>query len=817
VLSSGEAVLARSHTLTTFDAAAPGGATYNLATRVDAGVRVRGEVVDRDIRSTTYAYDGQTNLGWALRAPTTVTIDPGGLGLQTVTLYDPTTGAATEIRRPANTAGGDPRTTRFITYTADASATDPVCRNAPAWAGLPCRTTPGGQPASGSPLAVQTTTAYNRFGAPTTTVEDVAAGGTTRTTTTTYDLAGRPSSVVTVGAGASPGASVPASVVGYDPTTGLPVTVSTTVGGVTSTITHGYDALGRLTSYTDADANVATTTYDIADRPLTVSDGKGTETIAYNQGSERRGLPTTITDSAVGAFTATYDSNGGLAQQAYPNGATATLTTDEAGTPTRLVYAKSGAVWLDFQNAPGSTGRLATTASTLSQQAYRYDNAGRLSHVEDTTSGSCTTRDYGFDADSNRTSLTTRPSLSGGDCATTGGVTTSHAYDSADRITDAGYTLDPLGRITQAPAADAGGQALSASYFVNDRIQSLTQNGRIKTWTLDPLNRARVQTDTLDASTRTNHSANDSDSPAWTADTSTSSTWTRNITAFTGLAATQTATSTELELVDLLGNVVATASTSTGATAPTSTFESDEFGNPRSAATHRYGWIGAVQRETTLGSGVALMGQRVYLPGSGRFLQPDPVRYGSANDYDYANQDPINQWDPTGQWSNSDTANSVMLAMTIASIAFPEADLMVIALRAVPGAARAVAVVVRALIKARELLARDAALADAADLASVTMNRAAGNLFRDEVAGRLAAIGFNIIGTEVRVGTGLGARIIDILAERNGSLIAFETKLGSSRYLASQRAKDWWIANVGGELNGAIVRISTLLIRGPFA
>ena len=44
------------------------------------------------------------------------------------------------------------------------------------------------------------------------------------------------------------------------------------------------------------------------------------------------------------------------------------------------------------------------------------------------------------------------------------------------------------------------------------------------------------------------------------------------------------------------------------------------------------------------------MGERLDDPTLGRFLQTDPVPGGSANAYDYANQDPTDQFDLTGQW-----------------------------------------------------------------------------------------------------------------------------------------------------------------------
>jgi hypothetical protein len=43
------------------------------------------------------------------------------------------------------------------------------------------------------------------------------------------------------------------------------------------------------------------------------------------------------------------------------------------------------------------------------------------------------------------------------------------------------------------------------------------------------------------------------------------------------------------------------------------------------------------------------MGVRLYNPATGHFTSVDPVKGGSANAYDYANQDPANQLDPSGK------------------------------------------------------------------------------------------------------------------------------------------------------------------------
>ncbi|MGW4643471.1 RHS repeat domain-containing protein [Sphaerisporangium sp. NPDC004334] len=653
MLSDGTLASARQHTAYTYDEGKPNPNTdYHLVTTTTVSplvVNGAGTVGTADTHIEKTGYDPVVSgdpSGWDLfQATTQKTVVSGGTDIVRITRYDDA-GRQIERRMPSST-GSDAGTTTTIYYTAAANSSIPSCGGKPQWAGLVCRTAPAGNPSSGGTLPV-TTISYGYWGQTAQTVE--TSGSATRTSVTTVDAGGRTVtiSVTETGAGST---ALPNRTYSIDTATGLQTGV--TAGGVS--VTTSYDALGRPYSTTDADGNTTTTAYDTSGRVTTVNDGKGTYTYTYDGAdaagrTERRGLPTQITASTVGTFTAAYDAGGNLVQQVYPNGLTATGGWDDTGKQTRLTYAKSGTTWLAFTAVPDADGRTVETAGPNgSLQHYTYDIAGRLTKVADTYNLSCETRIYGFDVDTNRTSRASYPAADDGSCSTSTTPTTiTHTFDTADRIIDSGYSYDAFGRTTAVPAAStANGAAATVGYYVGDMVRTLTQASTTKTFALDPLGRIRQTTSAAGA--QTNHYTDDGDSPAWINEAN--GTWTRYVTAFTGLEATQTSGGTvTLHLTNLHGDLVATSGNSSSATGVDTYAEQSEYGVDRVGnTTDRYEWLGGAQRTSDTVADIVLMGVRLYNPATGRFLQVDPVEGGSANRYEYAAGDPVNNYDLDGR------------------------------------------------------------------------------------------------------------------------------------------------------------------------
>ena len=706
VRPDGTITSARAHTRTAYDQGAPSSLTdadgksrpgpWRLPTEVVSSSAVvdaagtgswpgGGTYTDLGKQTTTTSYantGGPADVGWLFATATQVTITGvGGQDLTTRTVLD-ARGRVVQTRQPGST-GSDAGTTNTVYYTGEASAAGTACDDRPEWAGLVCQVGPAAQPASG-PGVPSTMSGYTRELQVNAQVE--TSGGITRSTTIVRDGGGREvTRTVQVTGAPAADKQVPETTTTYWPETGLVKSVTTNAG----TATTSYDALGRVTSQTDGAGNTATTSYDTAGRVATSNDGKASTTYTYNGTdaagkAEYRGLVTATTVSGlVGAssgFTAAYDPNAALTLEQHPNGMRATTTRDPAGRETALVWtASAGGLLAASARQYGVDGNVAVDTSLGRVSRYSYDPADRLTRASSELSGAgtCTTREYGFDADSNRTGLDTWTGTLGAcpDTSTTPTTTAPRSYDPAGRATLSGYTYDGLGRTRTLPAAESptGGE-VALAYYGNDLVASMTSGSTVREYALDALGRLASWTDTVDGATGArvvNHYADTSDRPAWT-DLG-NGTWTRSVTSISGdLAATITGnstgpTATVAQLTDLHGDVVATVDNSPGAATLASASAYHEYGATADGTTQpRYGWLGAKLRPTEAFTGLILMGVRLYNTLTGRFLQVDPIPGGSAGPYLYPTN-PVTGFDLDGMnWVRSTLRRAATVAGVVA-------------------------------------------------------------------------------------------------------------------------------------------------------
>ncbi|MFE7545757.1 RHS repeat-associated core domain-containing protein [Streptomyces platensis] len=454
--------------------------------------------------------------------------------------------------------------------------------------------------------------------------------------------------------------------------------------------TSTYDARNQLsqTTYSDGTPTVAYT-YDAAGQPKTVKDGTGTRTLTYD--AENR--PLTITSPGVAKpFTYAYNDNSTLKSRTYPDGRAITYSYDSDG---RILGQTAGGKTTSYTWDPAGnllTTKLPTTSAVA--EARTYDRAGRLASVSQGTGARLVERDaagrvtkdyfkdatttglaerYAYDAAGRMTRACTDASATVSCLTTTTGSTYNYdnvgnltnsstsassrtnTYDAADQLTrrvegttTVDYTYDADGNLTK----DANGT------YVSDplgRLKSATRGADTYTFVNDA-DGNRTTTNKNGALSRT--SRWDVVNPLAQIATDTDSTGAL-IADYqynpNGIAESQNRTTGTFYMRHDRQNSITAVYDAAGKENYTYTYSA--WGVPTAKAsttkgqTSIFGYTGQYQDPYLTGR--LNLRERSYDTTDRRFTTPDPDT--TANDspnqspYAYANNDPINQSDPSGR------------------------------------------------------------------------------------------------------------------------------------------------------------------------
>jgi RHS repeat-associated protein len=412
-------------------------------------------------------------------------------------------------------------------------------------------------------------------------------------------------------------------------TESLPDVSSICAGSSPAGITYTYDGVGNLLTYCDS-GGTTTYTYDPDNRLLSIAEPGG------SCGS----TPTLCT-------TFGYNADGNRRTITFPGGATETTGFDNAQNVTSVVGKSSTATTLTsfaYTYANGSNDtplvQTATENDPVASNTYTfaYDALNRLTGAS-VTSGTGTAYSYAYDSDSNMLSRTagtaaTTYAYNGADqlcwayvgtssnpCATTPTGATTYSFDANGNLsgTSAGASFSYNGK-NQTTAITNGGTTLSAiAYSDGGQQQRIAAGSK----TFDNGGGGVDISTTSGASTyylRDNQG---------------------------NLLGERIGSVHYYYLTDKLGSVVAVIS-GDGQTVSDRTGY-DPYGNITYTAgsiTNPFGYAGGYTDAT----GLVQFGARYYDPTTARWTQIDPAGTAGSSAYVYADDNPINMSDPSGEF-----------------------------------------------------------------------------------------------------------------------------------------------------------------------
>ncbi|MGD0608892.1 MAG: RHS repeat-associated core domain-containing protein [Streptosporangiaceae bacterium] len=417
---------------------------------------------------------------------------------------------------------------------------------------------------------------------------------------------------------------------------------------------HTYDADGNVASYTDANGKTDAFTHDdFGDVTSAVYGSGGSSPITVTSSYDAADRLTKAVDSATGTYTLSYDGLNDILTQAGPQG-TVTSTYNTDGLPISLSVPGQSTATYTYNADKMLTGVTRGTATVslgynaeedqdsltlpdgiVRTAAYNADNQPTALTFTDgsTTVG---TVDFGYTADGQVASES--GSLASAQLPT---AVTSNTYNADNELTSSGGT---------AYSYDSDGDLLSNgtdTFSWNAAHQLSSVSGGVSAaFTYDPF--GQQASATVGGST-TSYLY---DGTAWDANVvqeEQSGTPTANLlTGGTGqiFQLTTPSGANSSFLPGLLGSTTALANSS-GSITTSYSYSPGGAATVTGAASPNTFEYNATQNE---GTGLYPMGVRYYDPASGTFISQDPTGFhGGVTDlYDYAQNDPVDNSDPTG-------------------------------------------------------------------------------------------------------------------------------------------------------------------------
>ena len=433
---------------------------------------------------------------------------------------------------------------------------------------------------------------------------------------------------------------------------------------------YGYDGRDRLTELVYPDGRKVTYTYDPAGNRTSLTAHVAGQVLTTTYTYDAANRLETVTDPNGKVTGYTYDANGNRASMAYPNGTETTYSYDVLNRLRNLTTNGPSGVMQSYQYTLGQTGnREKIDEADGTAREYTYDDVYRLAGEKVTDlSGLVYEKSFQYDNVGNRLNQTTTGQGPG---------TVDYAYDERDRLlTDDGHTYgwDDDGNLTS-----KSGEAFYFWDFENRLIRVEKTDGTVVSHAYDadgnrvrtevtPGNGSPLVTEYLvDTSGHLSHVVVETDG-----ENNTIAHYVRGVDDLVSVVRTS---QQSFYHADGLGSVKSLT---------------DENGN----VTDRYDYSAFGEELGRIGSDPQLYqfaGEahepntefyynrtRWLDPNMGRFLSVDKFR-GIAQDpkslhrYLYANADPANYVDPTGQFSGIALAAAMFAGSIaiIASFAFP--------------------------------------------------------------------------------------------------------------------------------------------------